>query len=448
MLHIHHRRWIAITILCLLAFVASAFSACSVGPADRGPVSSPSSTVGTNPALPEPDKKLVPIVQIAEATGWPKGEQPTAAAGTRVTEFAAGLQHPRWIHVLPNGDVLVAESNAPERPEEHKGIKGKVMKKMMAKAGAAVPSANRITLLRDVNGDGVAELKTAFLENLNSPFGMALIEDRLYVANTDAVVRFDYLQDATSLPGNGIRVTDLPAGPLNHHWTKNIIASRDGRKLYATVGSNSNIGENGMEKEEGRAAIWEIDVDSSQKRLFATGIRNPNGLAWEPVTGTLWTVVNERDELGNDLVPDYLSSVKDGGFYGWPYSYFGRHVDKRVEPPRPDLVEKALVPEYALGAHVAALGLCTSEGAKLPFGEGMYIGLHGSWNRKPPAGYKVVFVPFKGGKPTGPYIDVLTGFVNERGQARGRPVGVAVDRRGGLLVADDVGNVIWRVQSR
>jgi glucose/arabinose dehydrogenase len=445
MLHTHHRRWIAIAIACVLG----AFVACSVGPAKRGPVSSPSNTIGSQPSLPEPDKQLVPVVQVAEAVGWPKGTAPTPAAGTRVTAFATGLQHPRWIYVLPNGDVLVAETNAPERPEEHKGLKGKVMKKMMAKAGAAVPSANRITLLRDADGDGVAELKTAFLEKLNSPFGMALVGSDFYVANTDAVVKFAYHPGATALSGAGTRLTDLPGGPLNHHWTKNIIANRDGSKLYATVGSNSNVAEHGMAKEEGRAAIWEIDTRTAEKRLFATGIRNPNGLAWEPTTGSLWTVVNERDELGNDLVPDYLTSVKDGGFYGWPYSYFGQHVDARVEPPRPDLVARAIAPDYALGAHVAALGLTTAKGATLPasFGEGMFIGLHGSWNRKPPSGYKVVFVPFKNGQPAGPYVDVLTDFVSDEGKARGRPVGVAIDGRGALLVADDVGNVIWRVSA-
>jgi glucose/arabinose dehydrogenase len=444
---IHQRRWIyfAVVVLCVLAAFIGCTS-CSVGPTKRGPEASPATTVGSTPSLPEPDKQLIPIVQVAPAIGWPKGATPTAAAGTSVTEFASGLAHPRWVHVLPNGDVLVAESNAPERPEQGKGIKGKVMKKMQAKAGAGVPSANRITLLRDADGDGVAELKTSFLENLNSPFGLALVGSNLYVANTDAVLKFAYHEGATALSGAGMRLTDLPGGPLNHHWTKNIIASRDGSKLYATVGSNSNVAEYGMEKEEGRAAIWEIDVATGQKRLFATGLRNPNGMAWEPLTGTLWTVVNERDELGNDLVPDYLTSVKDGGFYGWPYSYFGRHVDTRVQPPRPDLVAKAIAPDYALGAHVAALGLASAEGATLPrFKEGMFIGLHGSWNRKPPAGYKVVFVPFSGGRPSGPYVDVLTGFVNEKGEARGRPVGVAIDKRGGLLVADDVGNVIWRV---
>jgi glucose/arabinose dehydrogenase len=342
--------------------------------------------------------------------------------------------------------LLVAESNAPERPEQGKGIKGKVMKKMQAKAGAKVPSADRIALLRDADGDGVAELKTVFIDGLHSPFGMALVGADFYVANTDAIVKFAYREGATRLEGSGTRLTDLPGGPLNHHWTKNIIASPDGTKLYATVGSNSNVAENGMEKEEGRAAIWEIDTRTGEKRLFGTGLRNPNGMAWEPHTGALWTVVNERDELGNDLVPDYLTSVKDGGFYGWPYSYFGQHVDERVQPPRSDLVARAIAPDYALGAHVAALGLAAAQRTALPepFANGMFIGLHGSWNRKPPAGYKVIFVPFAAGKPSGPPVDVLTGFVNDRGEARGRPVGVAIDRRGALLVADDVGNVIWR----
>jgi glucose/arabinose dehydrogenase len=437
----HNARLLALMLVSMLA------GACSVGPATSGPVDSPPQTIGPDPQLPEPDRQLVPIVQVAQAMGWPRDARPVAAAGTTVQAFATGLQHPRWLHVLPNGDVLVAETNAPERPEEHQGIRGRVMKKMMARAGAAVPSANRITLLRDSDGDGAADLKTAFLEGLHSPFGMALVGSDLYVANTDGVVKFAYHEGATALSGRATWITDLPGGPLNHHWTKNLIASPDGSRLYATVGSNSNVAERGMEKEEGRAAIWEINLRTGQKRLYATGLRNPNGMAWEPRTGALWTVVNERDELGNDLVPDYLTSVQDGGFYGWPYSYFGQRVDRRVEPPRPDLVARAIAPDYALGAHVAALGLCTAEGAALqPFQEGMFIGLHGSWNRKPPAGYKVVFVPFRDGKPAGPYVDVLTGFVSEKGEARGRPVGVAIDKRGGLLVADDVGNVIWRVR--
>jgi glucose/arabinose dehydrogenase len=366
-----------------------------------------------------------------------------------VKALASGLDHPRWLHVLPNGDVLVAESNAPPRPEQGKGIKGWIKKWFMTRAGAGVPSANRITLLRDADGDGVAETRTVFLQGLNSPFGMALVGRNLYVANTDAVVRYTYSDGATQITGPGVKVADLPAGPLNHHWTKNVIASRDGSRLYVTVGSNSNAAENGLDKEEGRAAILEVDTRSGAQRIFASGLRNPNGLAWEPASGALWTVVNERDELGSDLVPDYLTSVKDGGFYGWPYSYFGQHVDGRVQPPRPDLVAKAIVPDYALGSHVAPLGLAAAEGSALPapFRSGMFVGQHGSWNRRPRSGYNVVFVPFTGGKPSGRPVEVLTGFVSADGDAYGRPVGVALDKGGALLVADDVGNVIWRVSA-
>jgi glucose/arabinose dehydrogenase len=434
----------------LLPVMLLGLSACKVGPTHRGPEASPASSTGPQPTLPEPNKKLIPVVQIAEAKGWPPGMKPTAAAGLAVNAFASGLTHPRWLYTLPNGDLLVAETNAPERPEEGKGLKAKVMKKMMAKAGAAIPSANRITLLRDADGDGVAEIKTVFLDQLNSPFGMALIGDDLYVANTDSVMKFAYRTGATRILTPGVKLTDLPGGPRNHHWTKNIIANKDGTKLYATVGSNSNVAENGMGVETGRAAIWEIDVASGEKHLFATGLRNPNGMAWEPASGELWTVANERDELGNDLVPDYLTSVKQGAFYGWPYSYYGQHVDKRVEPPRPDLVSTALPPDYALGAHVAALGLTYAGEARLParLTNGMYIGEHGSWNREVPAGYKVVFVPFKDGKPAGSPLDVLTGFVSPKGEAFGRPVGVTLDKSGALLVADDVGNTVWRAVSQ
>jgi len=403
--------------------------------------------VGPNPVLPPPEKSLVPTVHVAPAKGWPAGAKPVSAPGTTVTAFATGLAHPRWVYVLPNGDVLVAETNAPPKAEENKGVKAWFMKLFMKKAGAKDPSANRITLLRDADGDGVAETRSAFLEGLNSPFGMALVGSDFFVANTDAVLRFPYVEGATKITVAGTKLAELPGGPLNHHWTKALIASRDGSKLYATAGSNSNIGENGMDKEEGRAAIWEIDTKSGARRLFATGLRNPNGMAWEPATGALWTVVNERDELGNDLVPDYLTSVKSGAFYGWPYSYFGQHVDERVKPPRPDLVAQAIKPDYALGSHVAPLGLALSEGNALPaaFASGMFIGEHGSWNRKPRSGYKVVFVPFAGGKPSGMPVDVLTGFLSPEGDAWGRPVGVAVDKRGALLVADDVGNAVWRV---
>jgi glucose/arabinose dehydrogenase len=429
---------------------AAALAALSLGAAPGetsvGPVPSPPETVGPNPKLPPVDKRLVPTVQVAPSKGWPANTKPAAANGVAVNAFASGLDHPRWIYVLPNGDVLVAETNAPPKPDDGKGIKGRVMKSLQGKAGAGVASANRIVLLRDADGDGVAETKTVFIPNLNSPFGMALVGSDFYVAASDAVLRFPYSPGQTSISAPGRKLTDLPAGTLNHHWTKNIIASRDGTKLYATVGSNSNVAENGMAAETGRAAIWEIDRASGRKRLFATGIRNPNGLAWEPTTGALWTVANERDELGNDLVPDYLTSVKDGGFYGWPYSWYGQHVDERVKPQRPEMVARAIAPDYALGAHVAALGLAAATRTALPapFANGMFIGEHGSWNRKPPVGYKVVFVPFSNGRPSGQPVDVLSGFVNEKGEAYGRPVGVALDAKGALLVADDVGNTIWR----
>jgi glucose/arabinose dehydrogenase len=423
-----------------------------------------SAHVGPNPTLPEPTRTLIPTIDIAPATGWAGDATPVAARGLQVGALASGLDHPRWVHVLPNGDVLVAETNAPERPlrEELLGLKGKVMSFVMKRAGAAAPSANRITLLRDADGDGRAEVRGVFLDKLNSPFGMALVGDRFYVANTDAVMEFPYQPGQTRIDAPGRKLTDLPGGPLNHHWTKALIASPDGSKLYATVGSNSNVAEHGMQHEEGRAAIWEIDRASGTKRLFASGLRNPNGMAFS-ADGTLWTVVNERDELGSDLVPDYLSSVRDGAFYGWPYSYWGKRVDSRVEPPRPDLVARSVAPDYALGTHVAPLGLAAARaGSPLaaalgggaasapPQGvAGMFVGLHGSWNRRPPAGYKVVYVPFVDGRPqAGPPLDVLTGFLDGDGNARGRPVGVAIDGRGALLVADDVGNVVWRVAPR
>ncbi len=328
-----------------------------------------------------------------------------------------------------------------------KGIKGWVMKQVMQRAGAGVPSANRIILLRDADGDGVAETRTVFLHGLNSPFGMTLVGHDLYVADTDALVRFPYEEGDTEITAPGTKVCDLPAGPINYHWTKNVIASRDGSRLYVTVGSNSNVGDNGMDKEERRAGILEIDPSTGMSHVFASGMRNPNGLGWEPQTGALWTVVNERDELGSDLVPDYMTAVKDGGFYGWPYSYYGQHVDARVKPQRPDLVAKAIVPDYALGPHTASLGLVFYEGKSLPpeYSGGAFVGQHGSWNREPRSGYKVIFVPFANGRPAAEPRDVLTGFVDANGNALGRPVGVAVDRAGALLVADDVGNTVWRV---
>lgn len=403
--------------------------------------------MGPAPALPPPDRSLVPTVHIAPAVGWRDGGKPVAAASLAVQAFAANLDHPRWLYMLPNGDVLVAETSAPARPEDEKGIRGWITKRVMKRAGAAVPSADRITLLRDADGDGIAEIRTAFLQGLRSPFGMALVGDQFYVANTDAVMRFPYETAAVRISGDGTKVAGLPAGPLNHHWTKNLIASRDGRRLYVTAGSNSNIGENGMANEDRRAAILEIELPGGRSRVFASGLRNPNGLAWHPDTGVLWTTVNERDGLGNDLVPDYLTSVKEGGFYGWPYSYFGSYIDARVAPQRPDLVAQALIPDFALGAHTASLGLAFYDGALLPqrYAGGAFIGQHGSWNRKPRSGYKVVFVPFRNGAPSGQPEDILTGFVNAEGKASGRPVGVAVDRRGGVLVADDVGNTIWRI---
>ncbi len=402
---------------------------------------------GPDPSLPPPRKALIPTVHVAPVAGWPAGVTPLAAPGTRVSAFASELDHPRWLHVLPNGDVLVAESNAPPRPDDGKGIKAWFMGLYRQKAGAGVPSANRISLLRDTDGDGAADHRSALLEGLNSPFGMQLVGGDLFVANTDAVLRFPYATGDTHITARGIKLLDLPAGTINHHWTKNLIASRDGAKLYVTVGSNSNVAERGIEAEEGRAAIWEVDTKSGAHRILASGLRNPNGLAWEPESGALWTVVNERDELGSDLVPDYMTAVRDGAFYGWPYSYYGQHVDARVKPQQPALVAKAIAPDYALGPHTASLGLATSAGSTLaaPFANGMFVGQHGSWNRRPYSGYKVIFVPFTGGRPSGAPIDVLTGFLSATGEAYGRPVGVVVDKQGALLVADDVGNVVWRV---
>jgi hypothetical protein len=374
-------------------------------------------------------------------------------AGAQVTAFARDLDHPRWLYVLPNGDVLVAESNAPAKVARPQSLTaqliGWVTGVVKKRAGAAAPSANRITLLRDTDGDGVADFRTVLIDGLNSPFGMALVGHDLFVANTDAVLRFPYSIGDTRINVAGQLVTALPAGPINHHWTKNLIASSDGKLLYVTVGSNSNVAENGMEAEEGRAAIWEVDPQAKTRRLFASGLRNPVGLAWEPDRNTLWTVVNERDDLGNDLVPDYLTAVRDGGFYGWPYSYFGQHLDPPVTPQNPTLVAKAIVPDYALGSHTASLGLTSSVGTTLPvaISNGMFIGQHGSWNRKPRSGYKVIFVPFTAGQPSGLPVDVLSGFISPDGNAYGRPVGVALDKQGALLVADDVGNIVWRVSA-
>lgn len=401
---------------------------------------------GPNPTLPPPDPRLLPTVNQAEAAPWREGEMPKPTPGFAVNEFAGGLDHPRWLRVLPNGDVLVAESNKPPQEESSVGIRRWVAQIIMGSAGANVPSANRISLLRDRDGDGIAETKSIFLKDLYSPFGMAFSGGKLYVANANGIVAFPYQEGASEITAPPEKIVDLPAG-LNHHWTKDVIASRDGTKLYATVGSNSNVGENGMDIEVDRAAVHEIDVARKERRLFASGLRNPNGLSWHPETGELWVVVNERDEIGSDLVPDYMTSVRDGAFYGWPYSYFGQHVDERIEPPQPDLVAKAVVPDYALGSHTASLGLTFNTGDLFGpnFKNGAFVGQHGSWNRMPRSGYKVIFVPFTQGRPSGPPRDVLIGFLGQDDKARGRPVGVAIHRDGSLLVADDVGNRIWRV---
>ena len=403
-----------------------------------------SAGTGPNPTLPPPHHTLLPTVKIAPVVGWAEGAGPVPATGLKVEAFARGLEHPRWLYVLPNGDVLVAETESPHFAADSSGLKGQVAKLIMGRAGAGEGSANRISLLR-ASASGVQRFD--FLTGLFSPFGMALVGNDFYVANTDSVMRFPYQVGATSIAAPGTKLVDLPGGPIDHHWTKNLIASADGTKLYASVGSNSNVGDNGMEAEEGRAAIWEIDRTTGAHRVFASGLRNPVGMAWEPVSGVLWTSVNERDELGSDLVPDYMTHVTDGAFYGWPYSYYGQHVDTRVLPPRPDLVAKAIAPDYALGPHTASLGLTFSHAGALPaaFTQGAFVGQHGSWNRNPPSGYKVIFVPFKDGKPAGMPVDVLTGFLDAQGHAQGRPVGVALDSAGALLVADDVGNAVWRV---
>ena len=427
-----------------MMLVLAAVGIAGCGASARLPVAA---GTGPHPTLPPPNPTLIPTVHVVSAKGWSHGATPVAAEKMRVAAFAQGLAHPRWLQVLPNGDVLVAETNAPPRPEDGRGIKGWFFRHFQKKAGGAVPTANRITLLRDIDGDGVAETRSVFLAGLNSPFGMALVGNVLYVANTDAIVRFPYTEGETRIEVPGIKLVDLPAGPLNHHWTKNVTASPDGSRLYVSVGSNSNAAEHGIEKEEGRAAIWEVDPRTGNHRIFASGLRNPVGMAWEQESGALWVSVNERDELGSDLVPDYMTAVRDGAFYGWPYSYYGQHVDSRVKPQRPDLGATAISPDYALGPHTASLGLASSRGTTLPapFDRGMFVGQHGSWNRTPRSGYRVIFVPFTGGQPSGPPIDVLTGFVEADGDAMGRPVGVAIDKRGALLVADDVGNTIWRV---
>lgn len=424
----------AVTLLCF------ALAACG-GPA-RLPLEA---GIGPRPQLPPAENALIPAIKVSKATGWPAGTTPAAAPGLRVNAFATGLDHPRWICTLPNGDVLVAETSAPGTDPGPPGLKGYFFKKFDKKAGGAVPSANRITLLRDADGDGRAETQSVLLSGLRSPFGMALLGGELFVANADSLVAAPFQPGMTSIAARPRLVARLPAG-RNHHWTKSLVASPGGRWLYVGVGSNSNVGENGMAIEQGHAAIWRIDPRTGAAQIFASGLRNPVGMDFNPWSGALWTAVNERDEIGSDLVPDYITSVREGGFYGWPYSYYGQHVDVRVKPPRPDLVARAIPPDFALGPHVAALGLTFSTGQRLGpgFAQGAFVGEHGSWNRIPQSGYKVVFVPFAGAQPSGMPIDVLTGFVSGD-KAFGRPVGVQIGRDGSLLVADDVGNTIWRV---
>jgi glucose/arabinose dehydrogenase len=407
----------------------------------------PSAQYGADPKLPPPEQYIVPPMRIAVAAGWGKDQMPVVAAGLQVKAFATDFRHPRVVYPLPNGDVLVVETNGPKapiyRPKDY--IEG-MIKKL---SGSGAPAGNRIILLRDADGDGIPETRTVFIDHLNSPFGVVLVGNDLYVAATDAILKFPYVPGDTHIAAPGEKLTDLPAAPINHHWTKSLTASPDGSKLYVGVGSNSNITENGIEAEVGRAAIWEVDRATGLKRIYASGLRNPSGLAFEPQTGKLWSVVNERDEIGPDLVPDYLTSVRENGFYGWPYSYFGQHVDIRVQPQRPDLVAEAIKPDYALSSHVAPLGMVFSDRASLTdaFRSGVFVGEHGSWDRTPLNGYKVIYVPFRDGVPNGPPQDVVTGFLTPDGRAMGRPVGIALDRSGALLIADDVGNAVWRVSA-
>jgi len=428
-----------------LALVLAAMAALGLAGCDD-PGGDPRKEIGANPTLPALQQYFVPPIEIAKVTAWGK-QTPDVAEGLQVHALATGFEHPRSLYVLPNGDVLVVESNGPKAPIFRP--KDIVTSWVTWFAGAKAKGGNRITLLRGLNADGSAQLRTVFLDHLTSPFGVALVGQDLYVADTDAIIRYPYQEGQTSISAPGTKLTDLPGGPIDHHWTKSLLASPDGSKLYVGVGSNSNITENGIGAEFERAAIWEVDRASGAHRIFAGGLRNPTGLAWEPESQKLWAVVNERDEIGPDLVPDYLTSVQDGGFYGWPYSYFGQHLDPRVQPQRPDLVAKAIVPDYALSSHVAPLGVAMYTGSGLPaaYRGGAFVGEHGSWDRTPLNGYKVVFVPFSGGKPSGPAQDVVTGFLDANDHARGRPVGLAIDHDGGLLIADDVGDTVWRVSS-
>jgi len=429
----------AVAVLFALSLTACASTAEDIGDTGLGP----------HPELPAPQTSLLPTINIAPVQKRASENMPTAPEGFTVSAFATGLEHPRWLYALPNGDLLVAESNAPAQHDEHQGIVGwfrkQVMKLVMKRAGAGVPSPDRIVLLRGAGSS--AQSRSVLIAGLHSPFGMALVGDSLYVADTDALLRFPYRPGDTQITAAGEKVADLPAGPINHHWTKNVVASRDGQRLYVTVGSNSNVGENGLEQEEGRALILEYTLATGRSRVFASGLRNPNGMDWQPESGALWAAVNERDELGDNLVPDYMTAVKDGGFYGFPYSYYGQHVDTRVKEQQPDKVASALTPDYALGNHTASLGLAFYTGRSFPqhYWGGAFVGQHGSWNRKEPSGYKVIFVPFAQGRPVGMPETFLSGFLSPDGHAWGRPVGVVVDRAGALYVADDVGNVVWKV---
>lgn len=428
--------------------LVSCSTLCLTACGDQG--GDPRAQTGAHPNLPEITQFLLPPMHIARVVGWKRGETPTVAQGLKIEALATGLQHPRSLYVLPNGDVLVAESKAPGT-EPIKRPKDLVMHwvESWATSGGDTGQSNRITLLHDANGDGVPESQSVFLDRLRSPFGMALVGNDLYVANTDAIVRYPYKEGETKITDPGTTLTELPGGPIDHHWTKSLVASPDGSLLYVGIGSNSNITENGIEAERDRAAIWQVDRATGRHRIFASGLRNPNGLSFEPQSGALWAVVNERDELGSDLVPDYMTSVKDGAFYGWPYSYYGQHVDPRVQPQRPDLVAKAIPPDYALSSHVAPLGMVfdTTNGLPQSYRGGAFVGEHGSWNREPLNGYKVIFVPFSNGQPNGMAQDVVTAFLNDENQSRGRPVGLAIDKTGALLIADDVGNTVWRVTS-
>ncbi len=431
--------------ICALALTCA--SALTLAACNDDSSFNPQDQVGPNPPLPEPQQFLFPPMRLSKIVGWKEGEKPTVAQGLKIEALATDLQHPRSLYVLPNGDVLVVELKSPgvqpiARPKDL--IMGWI--ELMVTSGGDTGPSNRITLLR-YGDDGRPQTRTVFLDHLHSPFGVALVGSDLYVASTDAIMRYPYKTGDTAISDAGATLTPLPGGPIDHHWTKSLVASRDGSLLYVGVGSNSNITENGLEAEKNRAAIWEVDRANGRWRIFASGLRNPNGLTWEPESGALWAVINERDELGDNLVPDYLTSVKDGGFYGWPYSYYGQHLDPRVQPQRPDLVEKAIVPDYSLSSHVAPLGLVFYTADSLPqkYRGGAFVGEHGSWDRRIFNGYKVVFVPFSGGHPSGKAEDVVTGFLDADQHARGRPVGLAVDKTGALLIADDVGNTVWRV---